>query len=183
MKRAARILEILFLLLMLGLCGVIISAGTGKVPYLFGYRVLKVVSGSMQPVISDETCILIRQAEQEEIQVGDIITFVSDDPSIKGFLNTHRVYEITTDAEGESRYITKGDAMSEPDVWPVAYEDIQGIYVKEMPFGREIYKMIAFLSDRTHYFVIVILPLFLCCMSYMKDLIFAIMGKEEKEEP
>lgn len=183
MKRLARFLEILFLLMMLGLCGVVISAGTGRVPYIFGYRILKVVSGSMQPAISDRTCILIRRAEQGEIRVGDIITFVSDDPAIQGFLNTHRVYEIETDAvSGEIRYITKGDAMAEPDIWPVAYEDIQGIYVREMPFGREIFKIIAFLSNRTNYFVVVILPLLLCCLSYMKDLVFALLGKEEDED-
>lgn len=183
MKRLARILEILFLLMMLGLCGVVISAGTGRVPYIFGYRVLKVVSGSMQPAISDSTCILIHRENQEEIQVGDVITFVSDDPAIQGFLNTHRVYEITQDEiSGEVRYITKGDAMEEPDIWPVAYEDIQGVYVREMPFGKEIFKMIAFFSDRTHYFVVVILPLLLCCLSYMKDLVFALLGKEEEDE-
>lgn len=183
MKRAAHIAEILFLLFMLVLCGVIISAGTGRVPYIFGYRLLKVVSGSMQPAIADGTCILIRRVPEEEIGIGDIITFVSDDPMIEGFLNTHRVYDIITDPQsGEVTYITKGDAMTEPDLYPVSYEDIQGKYVKELPHGRTLFKAMLFLTDRNHYFVIVILPLLLCSISYMKDLIQALLGKEEKED-
>lgn len=183
MKRLAHILELLSLLGMLLLCSVIISAGTGRVPYLFGYRILKVVSGSMQPVIRDGTCILIKRAAQEEIGIGDIITFVSDDPSIRGCLNTHRVYDIREDAKtGRLSYITKGDAVSEPDSYPVDFEDIQGIYIREIPFGSWIFNMLLFLSDRTHYFVVVILPLLLCCLSYIRDLIKALSGREEKED-
>ena len=85
MKRLANSLEILFLVLMLTLCGLIIAAGRGTVPYLFGYRILQEDSGSMQPTIPNDTCILVKKPVAEDIRVGDIITFVSDDPRILGY--------------------------------------------------------------------------------------------------
>lgn len=180
--RIAKIIEILFLLLMIALCGIVISAGTGRAPYVFGYRILKVVSGSMQPAIPDGTCILIRRAAQDEIAVGDIITFVSDDPAIRGYLNTHRVYEITTDPQsGEVSYMTKGDAAAEPDLYPVSYEAVSGKYVRELPYGRQLFQAMLFLADRNHYFVVVILPLLLCTISYFRDLVRAVFGKEEED--
>lgn len=181
MKRLANLLDILFLAGMLLLCGLIISAGRGKVPYLFGYRVLRVVSGSMQPVIPDGTCILIQKPNPDGISVGDIITFVSDEPEIQGFYNTHRVVEINEDTSGRTIYITKGDACVLPDEYPVYEEDVVGIYRRELPFGRQLFRAIRFLTDRRNYFILVILPLLLCCLSYIKQLFRALQGEDEEE--
>lgn len=183
MKRLVNALEILFLVVMIVLCGVIFMAGNGNVPYIFGYRVLQVISDSMKPTIEDETCIVIKKVDAEDIEVGDIITFVSEAADIKGYLNTHRVYEIVTDEEtGEVQYITKGDAYDQPDLYPVDYEQIAGEYVGEMPFGRLLYKGIRFLADRNNYFIVVILPLFFCFMSYAKQLFNTLFKKEKDEE-
>lgn len=183
MKRIVKVLEVLFLVLMIALCVVVFMAGNGKVPYIFGYRVLQVVSDSMHPTIDDETCILIKKVEQEDIQVGDIITFVSEAPEIRGYLNTHRVYEIRNNEEtGETLYITKGDAYELPDVYPVQYEQIAGRYVGELPFGELLYKAIRFLADRNNYFIIIILPLFFCFASYAKDLMNALFNKGKSKD-
>ena len=181
MRKIRRALEIISLLFMLLLCAMILLAGSGRMPYLFGYRILKVVSGSMQPAIPDETCIIIRRAQQEELQVGSVITFISHDPVLEGYLNTHRIVRVEEDAESSERlYHTKGDAASEEDVLPVSFADVQGIYVRELPFGRVLFQAAMFLADRTHYFVIVILPLLFCCLSYIRELFCAIFGKETK---
>lgn len=180
MKKLANILEIVFLVGMLMLCVLIVMAGQGKVPYLGGYRVLQVISDSMKPTISSETCIVIKQVEEEDIKVGDIITFVSKEEEIKGFFNTHRVHEIVKDDNSnETLFVTKGDKYEEPDAFFVSYEQVAGRYVGELPLGEWVYKGIRFLSNRTHYFVVVIAPLFLCCMSYMKQLFEAIFRKEK----
>ena len=182
MKRLVRVLEVLFLVFMIGLCGVVFMAGNGKVPYIFGYRILQVISNSMSPTIETETCIVIRKVDAEDIAVGDIITFTSEAPEIRGYLNTHRVHDITEDSEtGETLYITKGDAYDQPDSYPVAYEQIAGRFVGELPFGRALFKGIRFLADRNNYFIIVILPLFFCFASYAKDLMNAISKKDKDE--
>lgn len=182
MKRVVKVLEVLFLVIMIGMCGIVFMAGNGKVPYIFGHRILQVISNSMAPTIETETCVVIRQVEPEDIEVGDIITFVSEAPEIRGYLNTHRVYAIETDEEtGETYYITKGDAYDQPDTLPVDYEQIAGEFVGELPFGRMLFKAIRFLSDRNNYFIIVILPLFFCFASYAKDLMNALTKKDKDE--
>lgn len=182
MKKLVGVLEVLFLVFMIVLCGVVFMAGNGKIPYIFGYRILQVISNSMTPTISDETCIVIKQVEQEDIEVGDIITFVSEAPDIRGYLNTHRVHDIRVDEEsGEIEYITKGDAYDAPDSYSVSYEQVAGEYVGELPGGKLLFKGIRFLADRNNYFIIVILPLFFCFMSYAKQLFNALFQKEKDE--
>lgn len=183
MKRLAIFFEGLFLVIMILMCVMIFMVGQGNVPYIFGYRVLQVVTDSMEPTIKGETCIIIEEVEQEEIELGDIITFVSEAPRIRGYLNTHRVYEILVDEEtGEEYYITIGDASSVPDPYPVQFEQVVGRYVRELPYGDLLYRAIRFLSDQVNYFIIVILPLFLCCMSYVRQLFKALFSKEEDYE-
>ncbi len=183
MKRLAVFFEGLFLVVMILMCVMIVMAGRGKVPYIFGYRVLQVVTDSMEPTIKGETCIIIEEVEQEQIQLGDIITFVSKDPQLRGFLNTHRIHEILEDEEsGATYYITIGDASSRPDPYPVYFDQVVGRYVRELPYGDLLYRAIRFLSDQVNYFIIVILPLFLCCMSYVRQLFKALFSKPEDYE-
>ena len=138
MKRLADIFEIVLLIIMMGMCAVVLMAGQGKVPYIFGYRVMQVISDSMRPTIASETCIVIEKVDDiSEIEKGDIITFISEDPRIEGFHNTHRVNDIITDAEtGEILFQTKGDAHETPDAHLVSFEQVVGRYVRELPFGK-----------------------------------------------
>ena len=176
MKRLADILEIVLLVVMLGMCAVVLMAGQGNVPYIFGHRVMQVISDSMRPTISAETCIVIKRVDDiSEIQIGDVITFVSEDPRIEGYYNTHRVNDIITDAEtGEILFQTKGDAYETPDAQLVSFDQIAGRYEGELPFGKYLYKGIIFLTDRVNYFIVVIAPLFICFMSYLKQLFVAL---------
>ncbi len=187
MKRLADILEIVLLVIMIGMCVVVLMAGQGNVPYIFGYRVMQVISDSMRPTISAETCIVIEKVDDiSEIQVGDVITFISQDPRIEGFHNTHRVNDIITDAEtGEVLLQTKGDAYEEPDAHLVSFDQVAGRYVGELPFGKYLYKGIIFLMDQVNYFIVVIAPLFICFMSYCKQLLVALFkpASEYEDEP
>lgn len=182
MKRLADILEIVLLVIMLGMCAVVLMAGQGNVPYIFGYRVMQVISDSMRPTISAETCIVIEKVDDiSEIKIGDVITFISEDPRIEGYYNTHRVYDIITDAEtGETLLQTKGDAHETPDAQLVSFDQVAGRYVGELPFGEYLYRGIIFLTDRVNYFIVVIAPLFVCFMSYFKQLLVALF-KPERE--
>lgn len=183
MKRVALFFEGFLLVSMILMCVLIFMAGSGNVPYIFGHRVLQVVTDSMKPTIKGETCILIEEVEQKDIKKGDIITFESDDPLLNGFLNTHRVSEVHWDEElQENYYITSGDYTGKQDPYPVYYRKVVGRYVGELPYGDFVYRAIRFLSDQVNYFIIVILPLFLCCMSYVRQLFKALFSKEEDYE-
>ena len=187
MKRLADIAEIVLLVVMMAMCAVILMAGQGNVPYIFGYRIMQVISDSMRPTISAETCIVIEKIDDiSEIKVGDVVTFISKDPRIEGFHNTHRVHDIIIDAEtGEIMLQTKGDAYETPDAHLVSFEQVAGRYVGELPFGKFLYRGIIFLTDRVNYFIVVIAPLFVCFMSYCKQLLVALFkpASEYENEP
>lgn len=181
-KKWSVMLEVFFVLLVLAMSGLIIAVSKGYHPSVFGYQVLRVLTKSMSPALEENSVILIKKVPQEEIQVGDIITFVSDDPVMKGFYNTHRVYRIETEEDTDKvRYITKGDWNETEDLYPVYYEQIAGKLIKVLPYSRVVGRSIAALADRRVFFVFLILPLLLCFISYLWQ-IFSILVLERGEE-
>ena len=59
-----------------------------EIPSFFGYKVLQVMSGSMDDVFSIGDVILIKETKQEEIKKGDIVTFKKEN------IITHRIVEM-----------------------------------------------------------------------------------------
>lgn len=173
MKRALSLIgNIIFVVVVLYLCYFIIQAAQNQAPSVFGYRMLRVMSDSMEPVFGSGDCIIIRKAEQEEIQVGDIITFVSKDPSLYNSFNTHRIIDIAQDyTTGEMIYYTKGDNNNWDDDYTTSYEDIVGKYIKKLAYGKKFSAFLEKLSDRNYYFVIVIIPIILCFLSCILQLV------------
>ena len=72
----------------------------GNTPKVFGYHVLRIVTGSMEPTYGKDSLILVKYRNPEGIEVGDVISFYSNDPTLEGAVNTHRVVEIERDGAG-----------------------------------------------------------------------------------
>lgn len=104
----------------------------GRVPYLFGYSVMNIVSGSMEDKIPAGTYILIKKTDASDIQRGDIICFYSDDPNIKGYPNTHTVIEDPIYGENGIEFVTKGDANLLKDDYTAKGDKLIGKYVKNL---------------------------------------------------
>ena len=104
----------------------------GKVPQVLGYSVVKIVSGSMEDTIPENSYILVKATSPEKIKRDDIICFYSSDPSILGIPNTHRVVDdpIVTDTGIE--FITRGDANALDDKYNAKGENLVGRYVRTM---------------------------------------------------
>ena len=178
-----KIIKNILLILAVGLLVLqVASAVKGSTPSFLGYRVLRVISSSMQPTIPDETCILIRSVDADTLEEGDVITYISTDPSIYGYYNTHRIYDKYTDEEGVIHFITKGDANEYPDVYEVLPDRIIGKYMGEIPFGRYLGKGLNYLTNRNVYFLVVILPLVICLISYVLQILRTLMEDREDEE-
>ncbi|MBQ7065709.1 MAG: signal peptidase I [Lachnospiraceae bacterium] len=174
--------DIFFVLVVIAMCGMIIAVSKGYRPSIGGYQLLRVLTHSMSPAIEENALIIIKEVPQGEIQVGDIITFVSDDPDMMGFYNTHRVNSIEINQEtGEKRYITKGDKNTSVDLYPVSYEQIAGKLYYKVPFGQIVGQAIAALTNQKVYFFVVMLPLMLCFVSYIWQ-IFKLMVFDDKKE-
>lgn len=92
---------------------------------LFGYRQYMVLTGSMEPNYNIGDLIVIKEKPQEDIKVGDIVNYVTDNG--KDTI-THRVIEIV-EQNGQIMYKTKGDNNSSSDPNLVNYSQIQGTIV------------------------------------------------------
>lgn len=111
------------------LCTVLLAA-TMLVPTLLGYHRYVIISGSMEPGIGTGSVVYAKPVPAEDLEVGDIITFVPPpEYDIKDPI-THRIYEITVPDSGEQKgqrvFRTKGDANNSPDAWRMTLDkDVQ----------------------------------------------------------
>ncbi|MBR5516973.1 MAG: signal peptidase I [Firmicutes bacterium] len=106
---------------------VVLFAGLLVGARLFGVEVYSVISGSMEPEYPVGSLIYVKHIEPEEVEVGDVITYVL--PS--EIASTHRVIRI--DAENECFY-TKGDANEFEDGSPTHYNNLIGTPVFKIPY-------------------------------------------------
>lgn len=182
-QRKINIKDVIFVAVILITCFCIFCLIKGNAPAIFGYRILHVVSGSMEPAIERGSYIVIKEVETSEIKVGDIITFVSEEPAIFGMYNTHRVYDICKDTyTDETLYITKGDAYEEPDAYAVSEKQIVGRIAKILPYGQVINKVMTTLSNNYVYFGVVIVPLVICLVSYFVQFSEALFHKDDDDD-
>lgn len=181
-QKRVNVKDIIFVAVILVTCFFVFCLVKGNVPAILGYRMLHVVSGSMEPAIESGSYIIIKETSLSELAVGDVITFVSEEPAIYGMYNTHRIYDICKDTySGETLYITKGDAYEEPDSYVVSGDQIVGKMVKILPYGKTISKIMTTLSNNYVYFGIVIVPLVICLVSYFVQFVEALFGKSEED--
>lgn len=122
------LLALLFLLLV----NVFGAKMRGKVPSVFGYSVLNIVSGSMEDEIPKDSYILVKRVGADEIKVNDVICFYSTDPQIYGMPNTHRVVKDPILKDGKYEFVTKGDANPSEDKVTAEGDRLIGVYVKTL---------------------------------------------------
>ncbi len=92
-------------------------------PIKNNYRIMTVMSGSMEPTIPIGSVIVIRPAS--EYGVGDIITFKTPGATKKNDFTTHRIVEINK-SKRITTYVTRGDANEDSDREYVEKESILG---------------------------------------------------------
>lgn len=175
--------NIIFIILIICLFQTIYSVYKSRTVSFFDYHIMRVLSNSMEPDIKVNTCVIVKETEIDDIEVGDIITFRSMETEIYGEYNTHRVYDIQINEKtGEKEFITKGDAFEYPDRLPVTYKNILGKMYKKIPYSSKLSILMEKLANNRIYFVIIILPLILCLLSYIYQLIRLIMYGAEEED-
>lgn len=126
------------LLLVVLIVGILRAKLRGESPQVFGYSVLHIVSGSMEPEIPTDTYILTKSIAPEQVERESIISFYSEDSQIYGLPNTHRVVEILNE-EGKIQFLTKGDANPITDSVKVDGDRLIGVYVTDIAFLTAIF--------------------------------------------
>lgn len=84
-------------------------------PRIFEYHTLTMLTGSMSPLINPGDVVVTMPVPTAEIKVGDIITYHI--PVEDQRVETHRVTELTANADGSVVVQTKGDANNGVDPW------------------------------------------------------------------
>lgn len=106
----------------------LIAKFNNKVPSVLGYSVLRISSGSMETTLPTGSYIVVKKTDPKDVKVGDIITFYSDDPTIHGMPNTHRVIGIKTGEDGKLIFQTKGDNNLIEDKYPPSEDALIGVF-------------------------------------------------------
>ena len=102
--------------------GSVISSSRDGEPDIFGFIPTIVITGSMEPNINIDSLNLYMKCDIEDIEVGDIAVFWSDEHQIDVI---HRVIEIT-EVDGKRAVITQGDANEYPDNGYVTEDNLVG---------------------------------------------------------
>lgn len=116
---------------------VLLARATGS-GYIFGYRPLIVLSGSMEPALPVSALVLEKKYSGEEIHPGDIVTY-TDTVQGKEIRITHRVILACME---EGFVYTKGDANTYMDE-PVNLSRIEGILILAYPYTAETITAVA----------------------------------------
>jgi len=157
---------------------VIANRGQG-VPNFFGYCFLNVRTQSMEPVFPVGTVVITKKAVAGTLKKGDIISFYSQDPAIKGIPNTHRIYSVEKKENGGVYFITKGDNNDVQDQYPVYPSEIIGVVVGSV---GSVGKAVSLLSNRYVLFFVIILPLAVLIAVEARNTGKMIRGKNDEAE-
>ena len=98
------------------------------------YNAYVVLTGSMVPEIMPKDVVVTKKREAKDLEVGDIITFLSSDPRLSNIIVTHRIkakyYDATTN---KYTFQSKGDANNTADFTLAEDTNIIGEVIFKIP--------------------------------------------------
>lgn len=150
------------------------AKGDYSAPVFNAYVVL---SGSMLPTIQIKDIVVTKKVPEEELKVGDIITFISPDPRFGGISVTHRIREkYYDDSLGSYSYRTKGDYNNVADSVLVPNSNVLGKVILKIP---KLGYLQDILSSKGGLIIVVLIPC-LIILSYDIMKVFKKIGKKTK---
>ena len=181
-KILSKFLTILLVLLAFIVLVLLFKTVTGSDISIFGHKFYYIASESMYPTIKADSLIVVRNVDTDKLEVGDIISFTSRDPAIYGMVNTHRIYDITTDEDGRQTFVTMGDNNPKPDDYLVYPEEIKGKVVLHTIPIRPLAQLLSFAATRTGFMVCVMMPLLLVAGLFFNSFIREMRAYVNDEE-
>lgn len=148
----------------------------GTKPFISLYTI---VSPSMEPNINVYDVIIdFKVDKDEDIKLGDIVTFYSDTIDTGGYTVTHRIHGIYN-TSGVRYYVTKGDNNQNPDDGTISIDNIVGKVHYIIPaLGRVQF----FISSKFGWIIIILIPAIGIILADIKKLIKIFRIKEQIEE-
>lgn len=112
------VLEWILCIFLLLLVLITINQRFSKGGDFFGYRIYTVASSSMIPDYEIGDTVLVKEVPLTGIKIGDAVTYLGEDITVKNLIITHRVEKIEK-LDGEYVFHTKGIANNIED--PLVY--------------------------------------------------------------
>lgn len=126
---------------------------------LLGYKMYIVNTDSMAATdFKAGALIFVKEVDPSTLKEGDIITFMSQDTNSFGETITHKIRNVTTDAQGNPGFITYGTTTDTDDETIVTYPYVLGKYQSDIP-GIGLF--FNFLKTTPGYFVCIFTPFML----------------------
>ena len=123
---------------------------------LFGYRCYIVLSDSMSATdFSAGDLVLVKSVDPTTLQVGDIISYQSQNSENYGATVTHKIRAKTVDSSGNPGFITYGTTTGVDDETVVTFPFILGKYQGSLPKVGSFFK---FLKTPQGYILCILLP-------------------------
>lgn len=142
------------------------------------YNAYVVLTGSMVPEIMPKDVVVTKKRTAEELEVGDIVTFLSSDSRLSGVIVTHRIknkyYDSTT---GKYTFQTKGDANNTVDFALAEEHNIIGEVIFKIPKVGYVQELLA---SKGGLIIFILIPC-LAVLSYDIVKIIKRMGKKAKK--
>ncbi len=180
-KISSFISAIIFIVCLLLLAVVMITPkgeNGSKVVNIAGYSIMSVLTGSMEPEYNVGDLVIIKKTNTDELKVKDVITFYSPAPGIEGAIVTHRINDIIEE-NGQRKFETKGDNNETIDNEDVPEDKVIGKVQGKIPY---VGKAATFMqTNRTAFFLIVILPMLVIMAFEVKDIILIARSGDEDE--
>lgn len=142
------------------------------------YNAYVVLTGSMVPEIMPKDVVVTKKRTPEELEIGDIITFLSSDSRLSGVIVTHRIknkyYDSTT---GKYTFQTKGDDNNTVDFALAEGHNIIGEVILKIPKIGYIQELLA---SKGGLIIFILIPC-LAVLSYDIVKIIKRMGKKKSK--
>lgn len=156
----------------------VVMTPSGQVPQVMGFSILRVLTGSMEPAIPEDSMLLIRKTDPADLAEGDVVSFVSPDPALEGALNTHRIVRIEEE-NGKLRFFTKGDANMIEDQQPVEEHRVVG---KVIFISPQLGKLVRLVSNPLVFALAILLPLAIMLIANLVGALRSAASLARKEE-
>lgn len=107
------------------IAAVLVPRATGSIPYT-------ITTGSMAPAYPPGTLVVVRPVDPDDLSVGDVVTVQLE--SGQDTVVTHRIEAIQHRMDGQTQFITQGDANDVPDADPRMPVQIRGEVWYALPY-------------------------------------------------
>ena len=135
-----------------------------------------IASQSMLPTIKVNDAIFIKRVDNDNYNVGDIVTFVSSDENYNGLKITHRIVKKQNISKNQSLYTTKGDNNPVSDT---ALVDTDSIYGKVLFRVPKVGKVKNFFSNPVYYFICLLIPIGLFVFYQIGKIFYIILSTKK----